>query len=269
MIVSPTLHLPPFVTTRQVRSTANSVMEEETVQQKVESKEEEVISALDRNDILVCSTHGNIYAVRKSNFSRLWKVKSPSGATGGVTSILVTENDKLIVGANGKTSRMDLFTGRTLWSNKMLGFGNEEVSIITTPPMAPPEGESWRQDIQLVIACSRGKVMAIDIETGNTTWTYSCPGVWFNIPVVIIEPAPGCDKENPTFVVYVGAGQWIFSLEALTGTVINSSRISDSKPELNYMTLATPWSSRLAAESHTAFSQNPVAQVRSIIRHRN
>lgn len=95
-------------------------MEEETVPQEVENKEEEEVnSALDRNDVLVCSTHGNIYAVRKSNFSRLWKVKSPSGATGGVTSILVTENDKLIVGANGKTSRMDLFTGKTIWSNKM------------------------------------------------------------------------------------------------------------------------------------------------------
>lgn len=123
--------------------------------------------------------------------------------------------------------------------------------------------------IQLVISCSRGKVMAMDIETGHTVWTYNCPGVWFNIPVIIIEPAPSSDKEDPSYVVYVGAGQWIFCLKALTGEVINSSRMSDSKPELNYMTLATPWSSRLAAESHSAFSQNPVAQVRNIIRHRN
>lgn len=97
----------------------NSIIQENTDSQDVEHTED-VNSTLDRNDILVCSTHGNIYAVRKSNFSRLWKVKSPSGATGGVTSLLVTENDMLIIGANGRTSRMNLFTGKPVWSNKML-----------------------------------------------------------------------------------------------------------------------------------------------------
>lgn len=94
-------------------------LQENTDSQNVEYSKD-VNSTLNRNDILVCSTHGNIYAVRKSNFSRLWKVKSPSGATGGVTSLLVTENDMLIIGANGRTSRLNLFTGKTEWSNKML-----------------------------------------------------------------------------------------------------------------------------------------------------
>lgn len=69
-------------------------------------------------------------------------------------------------------------------------------------------------------------------------------------------------------VVYIGAVQWVYCLRVSTGEVVWSSRVSDSKVGLNYMTLAAPWSSRLAAESYFAFSQNSVAQIRSMIRHK-
>jgi hypothetical protein len=45
-------------------------------------------------------------------------------------------------------------------------------------------------------------------------------------------------------------------------------KVSETFFGLNYMILATPWSSRLAAELHTAFSQNPIAQVRAQARER-
>ena len=66
----------------------------------------------------------------------------------------------------------------------------------------------------------------------------------------------------------MGAGQWMYCLKCKTGQVVWNARISDSTVGLNYMTMATPWSSRLAAESHSTFSQNPVAQIRSMVRHK-
>jgi outer membrane protein assembly factor BamB len=72
-----------------------------------------------RNSILICSTHGNIYAIHKSNGKRIWSKKFPSGAMGGVVSLFVTDDDKLIAGAKGKTACMNLMTGETLWINKM------------------------------------------------------------------------------------------------------------------------------------------------------
>lgn len=70
-----------------------------------------------RNSILVCATHGNIYAIHKSDGSRLWRAKFP--AMGGVISLFVTDDDKLIAGANGKTACLNLLTGETIWMNRM------------------------------------------------------------------------------------------------------------------------------------------------------
>lgn len=66
------------------------------------------------NDILICSTQGNIYAIHKCDGSRIWKSKFPPGAIGGVVSLFITENDKLVVGANGKTSCMNLMNGQSI-----------------------------------------------------------------------------------------------------------------------------------------------------------
>jgi outer membrane protein assembly factor BamB len=76
-------------------------------------------SNFDRNDILICATHGKIYAIHKRDGSRLWRASFPTGAFGGIVSLFVTDYDKLVVGANGKTACMDLMTGETEWVNKM------------------------------------------------------------------------------------------------------------------------------------------------------
>lgn len=76
-------------------------------------------SNFDRNDILICATHGKIYAIHKRDGTRLWRAGFPTGAFGGIVSLFVTDYDKLIVGANGKTACMDLMTGQTEWVNKM------------------------------------------------------------------------------------------------------------------------------------------------------
>ncbi|KAG1031971.1 hypothetical protein G6F43_013855 [Rhizopus delemar] len=172
-----------------------------------------------RNNILLCATNGKIYALHKRNGGKLWSTKFASGAMGGIVSIFVTDFDKVIVGANGKTACLDLMTGKTLWLNRMSGFGYEEVSVISTPSRiltpkkepvtdSPPEySESHSLGKPIIFGCSRGKVMAMDADTGDELWRYNCPGGWYNIPVAIVEP-PSWEDHQPDQLVYIGAGKW-------------------------------------------------------------
>ncbi len=72
-----------------------------------------------RNDILICATHGHIYAIRKSNGTNIWDAKFPTSVSGGLISVFITDSDKLIFGGFGKTACMDLLTGNTIWVNNM------------------------------------------------------------------------------------------------------------------------------------------------------
>lgn len=153
------------------------------------------------------------------------------------------------------------------------GFGYQEVSVISTPSRiltpkkepvsdAPPNySESLGLGAPIIFGCSRGKVMAINPESGEELWRYNCPGGWYNIPVAIVDP-PSLQDEEYTQCVYVGSGKWVYCLQSQTGQVVWSTKVSTSVFGLCYMTLATPWNSRLAAEAYTAFSQNPSAQAR-------
>lgn len=73
--------------------------------------------AFTRNDVLICGSHGNIYAIHKTDGSRLWQTTFK--AMGGIISLFVTDNDKLIAGAYGKTACLDLMTGALVWVNNM------------------------------------------------------------------------------------------------------------------------------------------------------
>lgn len=112
---------------------------------------------------------------------------------------------------------------------------------------------------QVVIACSKGKAIAMDFESGETIWTYDCPYGGYNIPVAIIETI-NQEFERPVQVVYIGSGRCVYCLSVQTGNLIWSVSLSWNILGSQYMTLASPWSSVLAAETNTAFSQNPSAQ---------
>jgi outer membrane protein assembly factor BamB len=127
--------------------------------------------------------------------------------------------------------------------------------------MPPEYHDDGLKEKPIVFGSSRGKIMAIDSDTGEQIWRYNCPGGWYNIPVAIVEP-PSFEEGRPEQFVYVGAGKWVYCLKAKTGDVVWTTRVSNAKFGLSYMTLATPWSSRLAAEAYSAFSQNPSAQAR-------
>lgn len=134
--------------------------------------------------------------------------------------------------------------------------------LLSTSSDAPPsyDDDSTVED-SIVISGSSGKVMAVNITTGETIWKYNCPGGWYKIPTVLVEP-PSLEDGRPDQLIYVGCGKWVYCLRATDGEVLWSTKISNSTFGLNYMTLATPWSSRLAAEAYSAFSQNPTAQAR-------
>lgn len=122
-----------------------------------------------------------------------------------------------------------------------------------------PRYETVTQDQQIIIACSKGGALAIDFNTGDTLWQYDCPGGGYNIPVAIIEP-PNPKLGRPTQLAYVGSGRCVYCLNARTGYLVWSVSLSWNVLGSGYMTLASPWSSKLAAETNTAFSQNPSAQ---------
>lgn len=70
-----------------------------------------------KNDILICASYGNIYAIHKTDGSGLWKSAFKAG--GGVISLFVTDEDKIIAGAFGKTACFDLMDGSMIWTNNM------------------------------------------------------------------------------------------------------------------------------------------------------
>ncbi|CDH49313.1 hypothetical protein RO3G_05596 [Lichtheimia corymbifera JMRC:FSU:9682] len=232
-----------------------------------------------RNDILVCATYGKVYAVHKRNGSRLWRAQF--GAAGGVVSLFITDYDRVIAAGNGKTTCLDLYTGHQLWINKMKGCGYEEVGTISTPSrILDPQStrQSSDQDDALpeyqeetrpnsgkpvIVACTNGKCMGLDADSGEELWRFKCPKGGYKIPTALVDPSTEYHRQHN---VYVGCGKMIYCLDAQGGDLKWSTKISNAKMGQGYMTLATPWSSRLAAEAHTAFNQFPSAQQESLAR---
>ncbi|KAI9268276.1 hypothetical protein BDA99DRAFT_603759 [Phascolomyces articulosus] len=285
-----------------------------------------------RHEIIVCATHGKIYALHKHSGARIWRADFPKGSTslfavgsmGGIVSIFITDQDDLIIASSGKTACLDLYTGDVKWVNKMKGFGYEEVGIVCTPSQTPnpqnalshgsqpppsqyspppsqygyppsqygpppsqygpppsqygpppsqygppptsgytPPGY-YGQDShnhrsytskQVAIVGTGGEIMGIDVKNGEELWRFDCPKGGSKIPSILVDPQGT--------IIYVGCGTRLYCLEAVTGQVKWQTKVSNSISGHDYMTLATTWSSRLAAEAHTSFSLHPSAQAAS------
>ncbi|ORX43191.1 Quino protein alcohol dehydrogenase-like protein [Hesseltinella vesiculosa] len=238
----------------------------------------------DLKDVLVCTTHGKIYAISKTDGSRYWRQKFPGGAYGSLVSVFISDSGKVILGCNGKTACIDLYTGETKWVNKMKGMGIEEVGVVCSISQQSPaiqdrteggddqlpsyEG-STVEEKQVVFGCTRGKVVAIDADSGEELWRYNCPGGGYNIPSLLIEPTQQGSSRWPFQVLYAGCGKWIYCLRVSTGEVLWTNRISSSKFGLGMICMATPWTSRVRAELYTDFSNTPHAQFRELERRRH
>ncbi|KAI9311974.1 hypothetical protein BX666DRAFT_2125103 [Dichotomocladium elegans] len=251
---------------------------------------------VERDDILVIATLGEIHAVHKEDGSHLWHRLYPTGAGGGVVSLFITDQDKIIAGATGKTASIDLFTGRTLWVNQMKKCGYEEVGAIVTPSQIVslptdsdqpppayaattcPEKQETQEAVkeeepQVVIACTGGKCMGIDLETGEDLWTFHCPKGGFKLSTAVMDPPgrmyqAGQGKNDGRAKVYLGCGTMLYCLDARSGEVGWSTQITKSWKGFDYLTMATAWSSRCAAVAMPGYNQFPSAHQEHAIRTR-
>ena len=89
-------------------------------------------------------------------------------------------------------------------------------------------------------------------------WRFDCPGGGSKIPSTLVDPLGT--------LVYVGCGTRLYCLDIMNGALKLKVKVSNSMSGLDYMTMATVWSSRLAAEAHTSFNQHPSAQKESVAR---
>lgn len=119
---------------------------------------------------------------------------------------------------------------------------------------------------KVTIATVAASYYADDIDTlffPSELWRFKCPKGGYKIPTALVDPSTEYHRQHN---VYVGCGKMIYCLDAQGGDLKWSTKISNAKMGQGYMTLATPWSSRLAAEAHTAFNQFPSAQQESYAR---
>ncbi|ORY91077.1 hypothetical protein BCR43DRAFT_527710 [Syncephalastrum racemosum] len=109
------------------------------------------------------------------------------------------------------------------------------------------------EDRRYLIAATWGRCHAYDVVTGEDVWHFDCPKGGTHLPTLVVEP----DQSH----VYIGCGKLLYCLEIVSGHVRWTQKLSDARFGWGYMTLATTWSSRLAAEVHSGgFSQQPTAQ---------
>jgi outer membrane protein assembly factor BamB len=131
--------------------------------------------------------------------------------------------------------------------------GYHEISVISTPtnnhgvsyeaPVNEKSGggnarppEYAPTEFSVVIACSHGKVLAIDSRNGATLWRFDCPGGGYNLPSVIAE------KD----IVFVGAGRMVYALNPKNGHVSWQTKATDGLIGSGWLTMATVWGSRQA-----------------------
>ncbi|ORX52315.1 Quino protein alcohol dehydrogenase-like protein [Hesseltinella vesiculosa] len=247
-------------------------------QQPISSKLPDSTPLVNPSDILVCSTYSKIYAISKRNGARIWRQDFPSGFLGGgsseVISLYLTGNN-VIAGAGGKIVCLNLINGRTKWTNAMEGMGYHEVGVVGNDhtPMAPADSASsssmgvhnelppsyvgQAQDPSLIFACSRGKVLALQTNTGQTAWRFNCPGGGYHMPAVLTEPRYHGTMQWPHDVVYVGCGQVVYCLQAHNGGVLWSSAISNAISGHGYMCMATLFASQVRSHCYTDNSTIP------------
>ncbi|KAI7885062.1 hypothetical protein K492DRAFT_191356 [Lichtheimia hyalospora FSU 10163] len=232
-------------------------------------------SSLSPQEILICATHGNVYALQKRDGTPLWKVESPTGtAMSGILSIFVVpESRHVLVAGGGKTACLDMTRGHTVWMNKMEECGHEPVGLTVMPNTQhhltssetgsrnnsyddtsmqdeQPPGYDEATQSSIVVACTNGKCLGINLHTGSTVWRFDCPGGGEEFPNALMDPLTGR--------VYVGCGKYVYCLQAKTGVIIWSRKISKSIIPGGYMVLAT---ANHNAQANSSFNQFPVPHV--------
>lgn len=82
-----------------------------------------------QNDLVYIGFNSRVAALDKTTGETVWSWKSPKGR--GYVSILLLDDQRLIVSVVGYTYCLDALTGTQRWFNELRGFGSGVASIVS------------------------------------------------------------------------------------------------------------------------------------------
>ncbi|CAI2177588.1 16528_t:CDS:1 [Funneliformis geosporum] len=194
-------------------------------------------------NLLICSTVGEVYAIKKTDGARVWTAKL-SGVGYGVGALFVSDS-KAYVGMNGHLVALNLTDGAEVWRNPLSGMRYSEVSVLVANTSSSKGS--------IVLVASFGKLCGIGAELGETLWKNELKGGCYYLPCLML------DSTNPD-VVMVGCGKRLYKINLFDGQTIWNQTLSSNLLGPPYVTMATHQSSLQAAFTYTGFNNNPVAQ---------
>ena len=83
----------------------------------------------EQNNLVYIGFNSRVAALNKYTEKIVWNWKAPKGS--GHVSILLLDDNQLIVSVVGYTYSLDALTGKQLWSNELSGFGAGVASIVS------------------------------------------------------------------------------------------------------------------------------------------
>ncbi len=180
-------------------------------------------------NLLVCSTGGEVYALNKIDGFQVWNAK-PSGVGCGVGALFVF-GDKVYVGMNGHLIALNLVNGAEVWRNPLKGMMYTNVSVLVANP-----NSAYETQHSIVIAASFGKVCGIESESGTTLWKTELKGGSFDLPCLMI------DSSAPDTVL-VGCRKRLYKINIHNGETIWKHKLSKNMFNAPYVTMAAHQSS--------------------------
>ena len=87
--------------------------------------------AADVKDLVFVGLNSRVAALNQDTGEIAWQWRAPTPGSGGYVSLLLLDEDRLIVSVNGYTYCLNPQTGEQRWYNELSGFGTGVTSIAT------------------------------------------------------------------------------------------------------------------------------------------
>jgi outer membrane protein assembly factor BamB len=95
-------------------------------------------STMNPEQLILVGVRHSVSAVSRSNGSVLWTTKLPGGIGGDFVTV-ACDGERIFAHSGGKLYRLDLSTGRILWTNELRGFGYGLASICVPGTSSSPD----------------------------------------------------------------------------------------------------------------------------------
>ena len=83
----------------------------------------------DAKDLVFVGLNSRVAALNQDTGEIAWQWRAPTPSVGGYVSLLLLDEDRLIVSVNGYTYCLNPRTGEQRWYNELSGFGTGVTSI--------------------------------------------------------------------------------------------------------------------------------------------